>query len=407
VAVKHRIRTDQLQVGAPLPVDVFDGENRLLLRRGNIIATESQLERLIEHGLFSDEPLPSRARAGGENNGTGGAAGSRDDPLIDGPMARAAPKLTSRVSVYAEVVHAAKTLEALVGAPESNPAFARDIGEVADKLRKACALDPDAALAHIMFSRDVRYPIRQSINAAVITALLLERLGNDSARTQAAVCAALTMNLSILGVQDVLYRQQNMTDEQRNAVSVHPTDAARRLAALGVTDTAWLKLVEQHHEFIDGSGYPNRLAGDAVAREAQVIGLADRYCGVVTERAYRAAIAPDVAMTQIRTKSGGAIDPALIAELVHWIGMYPPGTMVELFNRDVAVVARRLRDPKHPVVFAVSGQNLRPYESPRKRMTASQPQFHIERVFPRETIKFPVDPETLWPRTITEEAAAA
>jgi len=37
-------------------------------------------------------------------------------------------------------------------------------------------------------------------------------------------------------------------------------------------------------------------------------------------------------------------------------------------------------------------------------MTASQPQFHIEGVFARETIKFPVDPEMLWPRTVTEEA---
>jgi len=41
-----------LQVGAPLPVDVFDTENRLLLRRGNIIATDHQLERLIAEGLF-------------------------------------------------------------------------------------------------------------------------------------------------------------------------------------------------------------------------------------------------------------------------------------------------------------------------------------------------------------------
>ena len=89
------------------------------------------------------------------------------------------------------------------------------------------------------------------------------------------------------------------------------------------------------------------------------------------------------------------------------MGMYPPGTVVELFNRDVAIVTRRLRDPKHPVVMAVCGQNLRPFESPRKRMTSSQPQFRIERVFARETIKFPVDPETLWPQTVTEDAVAA
>ena len=253
MTVKHRIRADQLQVGAPLPIDVYDAENRLLLRRGNVIATESQLERLIAHGLFSDEPLPSRPRAAGEAGG-GQVAGEADDALIDGPVARPAPKPTTRVSVYADVVAAARTLETLLYRPAANPGFAADIGELADTLRKACTPDPDAAIAHTLFAREVRYPIRHSINAAVVTALLLSRMNNDSARTQAAVCAALTMNLSVLAVQDVLYRQQNMTDEQRDAVTAHPLASAQKLAALDVADSVWLGPVEQHHEFIDGSG---------------------------------------------------------------------------------------------------------------------------------------------------------
>jgi len=403
VTVRHRIRADQLQVRAPLPVDIYDADNRLLLRRGNIIASEAQLERLISEGMFSDQPLPSRTRAGAAP-ATPAACDTREDMLIVGPIARSTAKPKLRISVYAEVVAAAKMLEALLCTPESNPEFVADIAELADTLRKGCALDPDAALAHIMFAREVRYPIRQSLNVAIVTALLLERTNNKSARTQAAVCAALTANLTIQAVQDVQYRQQAMTPEERQAISLHPDEGAEKLAALGVRDPVWLDIVRQHHEFIDGSGYPKKLAGTAVLREAQVITLADRYCATVTERGYRPAVAPDVTMTQISTKSGSAIDPALIAELVHWIGMYPPGTVVELLNREVGVVTRRLRDPKHPVVYAVSGQNLRPFESPRKRLTSSQPQFHIEGVFPRETIKFPVDPEMLWPRTVTEEA---
>src|SRR5204862_3889390 len=111
-----------------------------------------------------------------------------------------------------------------------------------------------------------------------------------------AVCAALTMNLAIVDLQDVLYRQQTMTPEQREAIAEHPADAVKKLATLGVRDPLWLSIVEQHHEFLDGSGYPKKLAGDAVIREAQVIGLADRYCAAVTERTYRQPVAPDVAL---------------------------------------------------------------------------------------------------------------
>ena len=407
MTTRHRIRVNQLRVGAPLPVDIYDGNNRLLLRRGNIIATELQLERLIDEGLYSDQPLPSPARAEGHDASAGSTEPGDDDPFVDGALTRSPAKATARVSIYAEVAAAARTLETLLCAPEANPTFADDVADLANVLGRACRLDPDAALAYVMFAREVRYPIRQAISVAIISALLLTRMNNDGARTRAAVCAALTMNLSIQALQDVLYRQQAMTDAQHKEIHEHPLQSAAQLASLGVSDPVWLAIVEQHHEFIDGSGYPNKLAGAAVLREACVISLADRYCATVTERAYRAAIAPDAAIMHIRTRSGSAIEPALVDELVHWVGMYPPGTVVELVNRDVAVVTRRLRDPRHPVVYAVAGQSLRPFEWPRKRLTASQPHFHIERVFPRETIKFPVDPESLWPRTVTDDDAAA
>ena len=123
MTVKHRLRADQLQVGAPLPVDIFDAENRLLLRRGNVIATESQLERLIESGLFSSQPIPARGAQPEKRS----KAADRDDPFVDGPVVRAsaAPilKAARRVSVYSENVQAAHTLEGLLRAPDESEAF--------------------------------------------------------------------------------------------------------------------------------------------------------------------------------------------------------------------------------------------------------------------------------------------
>ncbi len=387
-----------------MPVDVYDGSNRLLLRRGHVLTSEHQLERLIEEGLFSDQPLPP-APAGHERKAPrADRADAGDDPLIDGVLPRTPAKATHRVSVYADVANVAMLLEALFRAPDATPVFGDEVRRLAKVLSQACQLDPDAALAHIMFARDVGYPVRQSVNVAILTALLLERIKVDPARVATATCAALTMNLSMLALQDLLYREKQPTDAQRKEIHVHPRLSAEKLAALGVDDPLWRSIVEQHHELIDGTGYPNKLQGDAVLLEAQVIGLADRYCAAVTERAYRAAVAPDVAINHLRTKSGTTTDTALIDELVHWIGIYPPGTVVGQVNRDVAVVTRRLRDPRHPVVYAVAGQSLRPFESPRKRLCASNPQFHIERVYPREAIAFPIDPETLWPRTVVDDA---
>lgn len=393
---RHQIRLDQLEVGRPIAVDVYDASHRLLLRHGNVISSDSQLRRLVHEGLFSDTPLQSLdVNRAPSPAASGQCAGYSASALADS----FAPDPKARISVYASAVAAAGKLEALLRRPEANPAFVAEIEDLARGVQRDCALDADAALAHIMFARDVPYPARQQINVAIVTAVLLERAHNDRERTHAAVCAALTMNLTIQPLQEALYHQPKMTAEQSEEITGHPTAARRLLEALGVDNETWLTIVEQHHESIDGSGYPHHLVGRDIAPEALVIGLADRYCAAVTERGYRQAVPPDAAIGFMRNNRGAAVDQTLLSELVHWIGMYPPGTVVELANRDIAIVTRRLEDPRHPVVYAVSPRNLYPFSVPRKRLTGRHAQFQIACVLPRTTIDFRIDPEILWPGT--------
>ena len=402
MTIKHRLRVDQLQVGTPLPVDVYDAENRLLLRRGNVISTQSQLERLIESGMFTSQALPARGASEPAAKPRG------DDPFVDGPLMRPSvgTKTAKRVSVFSEMLKAGQSLETLLRSPQSAEDFVGRIEAIADSIIQACSLDADAALAHVLFAPQLAYCARQSINVAIVTALLLARMNHESARTRSAVCASLTMNTSISALLDQLYQQKDLDAAQSAQLAAHPTASATLLRSIGVADSVWITLVQQHHEFVDGSGYPNQLKGSAVLLEAQVMGLADRYCGAVTERAYRQALPPGVVLKQIRESSGAAIDAKLISGLVFWVGIYPPGTVVELANRDVAVVTRRLQDLKNPMVYAVAGDNHQPFELPRRRATGTEPQFKIERVLPRDTIKFAVDPETLWPGVIAQSDEA-
>jgi HD-GYP domain-containing protein (c-di-GMP phosphodiesterase class II) len=71
------------------------------------------------------------------------------------------------------------------------------------------------------------------------------------------VAAALTMNISMLALQDRLYNQGTpLDDAQPVAVREHPAQAVAQLEQLGVTDVDRLSAIAQHHEALDGSGYP-------------------------------------------------------------------------------------------------------------------------------------------------------
>jgi HD-GYP domain-containing protein (c-di-GMP phosphodiesterase class II) len=304
------------------------------------------------------------------------------------------------VSIPGLLNEIARRLGGLLEANERPPDFPLDLRSMADGVRKCCALDPDAALSHILLSRHIRYPVRQSLNVAILSAMLLERLKTEDARASAAVAAALTMNLSMIALQDTLYAQHGPPNEEQTLLlHAHPRAGAEELRQRGVLNGIWLKTVEQHHEARDGSGYPDGLKGDAISREAQVVTLADRYCGKVSERAYRPAYAPGAALKELHTKCAAQIDSALIGMLVALLGPYPPGTFVILANGETAIVTGRLLDLKNPVAAALYLNPRMHYEAPRKRLTGSLPQHKIAGVVSREAVTVGIDVDQLWPRT--------
>jgi len=384
----RRIKVGELQVGTPLPFDVFDSENRLLLRRGNRISSESQLERLLREGIFHGRSSKSEAE-------------QRDDESPATPLGSAQPASAApEVSTFQMLDDCAGILDGLLQMrPDSDEGrFADRLEHLAARIQRLCRSDSDAALAYVLLGQAPNYAIRQQMNVAILSTLMLSRLTPESARAGIAVSAALTMNIGTLNLHEELYWVDRPLQEgQREALRRHPLVSVEVLSELGVTDRSWLQIVHQHHEALDGSGYPRGLKGEQICREARVIGIADRYNGMVMNRAYRRGVAPDFALKELARRDRQATDPALLGLLVKVIGVYPPGTVVALVNKEVGVVTNRLLDLKHPIVRTFYIDPYWPYHKPVKRFTNKMPQFEIAKTLSRDDLNFTIDPEQLWP----------
>ncbi len=71
-------------------------------------------------------------------------------------------------------------------------------------------------------------------------------------------------------------------------------------------------MIEQHHERLDGSGYPNALVGDQISLEARVIGVADVFEAMSSHRPYRAARGKDAALAELQGRAGSAFDARVV-----------------------------------------------------------------------------------------------
>jgi len=374
-----------LQLYSTLSHDVFDRNGHLLLKVGTVLESEALIERLEEKGHFDPEAIDTLRAA---SRTVGRTAPSDYVPDRGG----------GSFSAISALNHACARLQAVLEDPGT--AVEAEVTSIAELIARCCSLDGDASLATLLHPLPFPYHVRHPVNVATLTSLLLLRSQHDAARRSAAVHAALTMDIGALNLKDILYRAPSQwTDDQRSRVHAHSAAGVEALLARGVRDPLWLAIVTQHHEALDGSGFPSGLTANRILPEAQAVAIACTYCALISEQPQREALLPPEALKALRTQHAAAVAPELTAALISALGIFPPGMFVRLVNRETAVVVRRLIDPRHPVVFAICGPSGMPYEAPRKRMTASQPMYAIERCIARK--QCPVTPvlEELWPPT--------
>jgi putative nucleotidyltransferase with HDIG domain len=102
--------------------------------------------------------------------------------------------------------------------------------------------------------------------------------------------------------EEVLKKPSKLTDEEFALVKKHPSDGAKMIRDTPYKDIA--DIVEQHHERVNGRGYPFGLKGDQILVEAKIIGVCDTFDAMTEDRAYRSAFTPEYAMAEIEQLIG-------------------------------------------------------------------------------------------------------
>ena len=110
--------------------------------------------------------------------------------------------------------------------------------------------------------------------------------------------------------EEVLKKPSKLTNEEFELVKKHPGDGAAMIRDTPYADIA--DIVEQHHERVNGRGYPFGLKGDEILVEAKIIGVCDTFDAMTEDRAYRTAFSAEYAMAEINSLSGVQYDEEVV-----------------------------------------------------------------------------------------------
>lgn len=344
---QRRIRAGELAVGHVLQDNAYDENGRLLLSKGYVIASATQIDALIRRGLFTDP----------------------DKEALKTPKREPEPILTSAVSL---ILDARRHLQRICSPTSARESFPQHVVHIRSLIKQACAISEDAAIATALLERQGRYSIRHSLDTAITCQIVGESVGINEPEFTSTICAALTMNISALQMQDELQTQKGpLTEPQRELMQSHPLASVAQLRERGVTDETWLNAVLDHHEAADGSGYPHRKKENDISLPAQLVALADVYCARISSRQYRSALRPNAALRALFLDQGKKVRAGFANQFIKAVGIFPAGTPVRLENGEIAIVTSRGASPKTPAVCAVIGPRGMPLAIPAKRDTAN------------------------------------
>ena len=163
----------------------------------------------------------------------------------------------------------------------------------------------------------------------------------------------------------LLEKQGRLTDEEFESAKAHVQHGLEILAESPGFDPEILRGIEQHHERMNGSGYPRNLVGDEIGIFGRMSGIVDCFAALTNHRPYAAAVSSYEALRNITAWGGEFFHEPLVQQFVSSVGVFPVGSLIELNTGEVAVVVehskvRRLK----PRVLVVTGPDKTPATFP-------------------------------------------
>lgn len=237
---------------------------------------------------------------------------------------------------YAEGARAYKTiLDHLKQQPEA--ARERSVELIGGMVQQLLG-DEESAIRLLSENQGDRTALH-AMNATVLSLLLGKAMGLPVASLEALGQAALLHDVGKAELPDrVRHRDDGFTAAHHKLYQEHVAHGVAQAKRMGLSPLALLTL-SQHHELADGSGFPTGCPADKQAPTSRILALINRYDGLCNPPNPLKALTPHEALSLIFASQKTRFESATLSAFIRMMGVYPPGSLVQLTDGRYALVA--------------------------------------------------------------------
>jgi putative nucleotidyltransferase with HDIG domain len=201
-------------------------------------------------------------------------------------------------------------------------------------------LAEESVSLHLMTANDgLEDTYYHSLNVAVLSMMLGQAKGFSEERLKQLSFAALAHDIGKIRIpQAILRKKSALTVPEQQYLERHTKYGLDMVMKMSDFPEAAKVVITQHHELLDGSGYPQGLKGDEIDELAQIVCLVSDFDSLCHSHDPKQNKIPHVALSHLYKNCKHLYDTENLAILVRLIGVYPPGTVVQLSNEMVGMV---------------------------------------------------------------------
>lgn len=196
------------------------------------------------------------------------------------------------------------------------------------------------------------YTAEHSLNVGVLAMSLGRHLGYDRQALEAlGLCGLLHDVGKMLIDPEILNKPGKLTSEEFRQIQVHPSHSKNILLSDDSLSDLVLEAAYSHHERSDGMGYPNGVNAAHLNEFTRIVTIVDAFDAITSDRCYSTAKPVSEALNILYQNRNAQFDNELVIKFIECIGVYPPGTLVEMNSGEVGFV---LNNTQHRVLPRVA-----------------------------------------------------
>lgn len=221
---------------------------------------------------------------------------------------------------------------------------------------------PDAMLWLSQLRNKDEYTAQHSLNVSILSIVLGRHINlSVGDLNKVGLCGMMHDVGKLLIPPEILHKSTPLDEEETRTMKTHTRLGYNLLKSSDNMSASAATVALTHHEQLDGRGYPRRMQESGISHFTKIVSIANTYDGLTSDKGYKKGKTHLEATHILTNLAGTHFDPVLVVKFIESIGVYPPGSLVEMTNGCVAMVIEVHENVKlRPKIIIILDEEKKP-----------------------------------------------